>query len=350
MELSTAIPPICILEEMKSQALTLQFCVFNAENLFLLSDTPLSREHTQLKELDWQALSTSIHANKPLSKLFDLQQLILKRNPDILLLCEVGGLESLQNFNRLFLKSQYHVALIEGNSDRNIDLGFLIRKSLPIYFDLHSNKSRPISYVSISEPTKPQFFSRDVAELHLFHKVKEAPFLILLLTHLKSRLDPERIDPGGSDRRGAELLSLLGIYHEIHDDKFLGKVPMIVAGDFNGEAGPAKPDPEFSLLYQNTELEDICALSGLSEVDRATFYQVGRSRTLGRQLDYAFLSPKAKSTLQKDSVFVHRYTLPNGLPMDPPRSMAQKMTLPSDHYPLFFTLKDLPLDPLNSDG
>ena len=111
--------------------LNLKFALLNAENLFLLFDKKPDAHVLKLEEVQWQKLSTSVYENKPLRKLLELQKVILEINPDILMLCEVGGEESLKNFNELFLGNQYYTALMEGNSDRNIDIGFLIKKSLP---------------------------------------------------------------------------------------------------------------------------------------------------------------------------------------------------------------------------
>lgn len=327
--------------------------LLNAENLFLLSDQKFSPDHLKLDQVQWNKLSTSIYENKPLEKAKVLAQLILQENPDLIMLCEVGGLESLQNFNHLFLKDQYSPALIEGNSNRNIDVGYLIRKNMPFYFDISTNKNRAINYLYPHEKQSVDTgysgakvshkFSRDVSELHLFQKDREKPFMIFLLTHLKSRLDPENIDPNGFERRSAELKTLIEIYQEL-EKKHQGQVPIAVAGDFNGNASRFEPDQEFAPLYKNTQLKDVCELAKL-EADRTfTFYQVGRSsKTEGKQLDYCFLSPMLAPYLDPTSVQVYRYKDHLGQPFDPPSTLEAKMNLPSDHYPLVFNLKNIPL-------
>ena len=106
----------------------LKLGLFNAENLFLLFDHPVPQHFQKLTEPQWQKLSASVYENKPLKKCLEIAEIIRSENPDVFMLCEVGGHESLNNFNRLFLDDKYHTALIEGNSDRNIDVGFLIKK------------------------------------------------------------------------------------------------------------------------------------------------------------------------------------------------------------------------------
>ena len=199
--------------------------LYNVENLFLMFDHPVPENFSKLSEDQWQKLSTSVYDNKPLNKCLEIAKIISENNPDIMMFCEVGGLESLKNFNQLFLNSAYSCVLLEGNSNRNIDVGYLIKKAPPFYYDVISNKHRPLNFLYPHELTSQAHgfkikapshtFSRDCVELRLFSTNREKPFLIILLTHLKSRLDPERIDPGGTERRAAELKTAVEIYNEL---------------------------------------------------------------------------------------------------------------------------------------
>ena len=119
----------------------LKFGLFNAENLFLLFDQEIPAHYQKLNEAQWQRLSSSVYENKPLQKCMQIAQFVKSEAPDILMMCEVGGLESLKNFNKLFLDNKYDLALIEGNSDRNIDVGFLIKKDFPLHYNIKSHKS-----------------------------------------------------------------------------------------------------------------------------------------------------------------------------------------------------------------
>ncbi|WII73677.1 hypothetical protein QJS83_07290 [Bdellovibrio sp. 22V] len=318
-------------------------------------DVVPGKEALDWKEAQWQRLSTSIYENKSLKKTSDIAKALKEINADVIMLCEVGGFESLKNFNQLFMDDAYSPCLIEGNSERNIDVGFLIRKNLPFYFDLQSNKHRPINYLYPHErqsletgyPVKGKVngshkFSRDVAELRLFTVDKEKPFLTILLAHLKSRLDPENIDPNGFERRQAELRTLLEIYKElntVHPD-----LPVIVAGDFNGNASLVNTDEEFKDIYSTTNLKDVLEVMNLPQAERATFYQVRNgSRADGRQIDFVFLSPSLHSHIKPGSAYVHRYKDEFGMPHDIPRNMDAKLSLPSDHYPVVFEIENLKL-------
>lgn len=317
-------------------------------------DTPPSKDFDLLNESQWKRLSISTYENKPLKKCREIASSLKEMNPDIIMLCEVGGFESLSNFNRLFLDEAYSPCLLEGNSERNIDVGFLIRKNLGFYFDLQSNKNRPINYLYPHERqslasgypikggkiTSSHKFSRDVAELRLFATDREKPFFAILLAHLKSRLDPDRIDPNGFERRRAELRTLIEIYTEL--ETVHPELPILVAGDFNGQAGLASTDEEFREIYTLTPLSDVLELAQVPVEARATFYQVRNGgKADGRQIDFAFMNPALQALLKPHSAKVYRYKDEMGLERDIPRNMEAKLHLPSDHYPIYFEIENL---------
>jgi len=323
--------------------------LLNAENLFLLFDEELPKSFQKLDEIQWKSLSKSVYENKSLRKVLHLAQTINTMNPDIMQLTEVGGLESLKNFNHYFLNNAYSPILIEGNSDRSIDVGFLVRKNLPFYFDLLTHKNRDLNFLypheKLSQSTNypPRIhshkFSRDCAELRLFTHDVNKPFLVLLLTHLKSPLDPERIDPSGTERRAAELKNCVEIYNEL---KAQVSCPILLSGDFNGHAGKNRTDPEFTDLYAKTDLIDVFEAAQINDELRHTFIQVKSGlRSEGRQIDYCFIPTSLVPQLQPHSVSVFAYQDEYGSALKRPETLEQKSNLPSDHYPIIFTLENL---------
>lgn len=337
---------------MWKEKVSLKLMVLNAENLFLLFAKPPSKEILKLDALQWKRLSTPIFENKPIEKCRGIASLILKAQSDIVCLTEVGGLESLENFNLLFLDSQYSPCLIEGNSDRNIDVGFLIKKNSPFYFDLETNKNFNIDFhyeneknaIARGDAVKASagHFSRDVAELKLFKNDRDKPFLVVLLTHLKSRLDPEKIDANGFLKRQAEMKALVSLYQSIQQN--FPTTPIAITGDFNGLAGRLETDKEFQLIYDQTDWEDVLQTNNVPQDARATYYQIKNSNSAeGRQIDFAFLNRLAQSHLKIGSASVLRYLDEFGFDLPPPTSMETKTTLPSDHYPIIFELENLVL-------
>jgi endonuclease/exonuclease/phosphatase family metal-dependent hydrolase len=159
---------------------------------------------------------------------------------------------------------------------------------------------------------------------------------------LKSRLDPERIDPGGTERRSAELRTCIDIYKEL--TSLNPNVPVIFAGDMNGYAGKIKTDVEFLPLYNETDLQDVLEIANLNIEKRSTFYQVkNNSKVEGKQIDYCFLSRHLHDKVMSGSAAVYRYKDEFGFDLEQPRNLEDKLRLPSDHYPLFFTLEKLPV-------
>lgn len=330
--------------------LNLTIGLLNAENLFLLFDQELPPNYQKLTEAQWQKLSTSTYENKPLFKTLQLARTINDMNADIVQLVEVGGVESLKNLNHYFLNDQYSPILIEGNSDRNIDVGFLIRKNSGFYFDLLTHKNRLLNFLYPHElqSQKTNYppnltshkFSRDCAELRLFRQNVNKPFLILLLTHLKSPLDPERIDPNGVERRRAEMNSCIEIYNELKNQ--FPNCPILLSGDFNGNASVDRTDDEFKNLYLKTDLQDVLEVCKIPQENRSTFIQIKSGfRSDGRQIDYCFIPPSLVPHLVKNSVSVIDYKDEFGAPLKKPDTLEQKLSLPSDHYPVLFRLENL---------
>jgi exonuclease III len=328
----------------------LKFCLLNAENLFLLFDQPPQSSFLKMEERQWAKLSTSVYPNKDLRKTTELARTLNSIDADIVMLAEVGGLESLKNFNRMFLNSKYSEILVEGNSDRNIDVGFLIKKPAEFYFDLLSHKNRDLKFLYPHEklsldttypPTAVVHrFSRDCAELRLFKSDINHPMMIILLTHLKSPLDPERIDPHGSERRSAELKACVEIYNELRVE--FPECPIMLCGDFNGNASRNDTDKEFAPIYLETDLEDVLELAKVDLEKRYTYLQIRQSqKTDRRQIDYCFLSKKLHPLVVARSAEVFLYKDEFGSDLLRPTTLEQKLSLPSDHYPIVFTLENL---------
>lgn len=332
-----------------------RFVGFNAENLFLYFDEPPGKEVRLLNEVEWRQLSHSTVENKPLKQALEIARSIEELNPDILMLCEVGGRESLSNFSRYFLRDRYVPHLIEGNSDRGIDLGFLVKRDLPFKYDMISHKNRKLNFLYPHEKqsvesgythirsgrVKGHRFSRDVVELRCFGESDEVPELIVMLVHLKSPLDRDRIDPGGKDRRRAEQEMLVKIYQEARAEFGSENVPIMVTGDFNGSIYGPQPDEEFDDLRE-TDLRCCLEVAGVPEDERFTWTHVHNRRpNFARQLDYILLSPELVPRVAKEETWVYRFRDETGFYRLIPRNQNEKRLLPSDHYPVVLTLNSV---------
>lgn len=296
----------------------------------------------KISERAWQNLSTSVTPNKPLGKLWAIARTIQEINPDVLCLNEVGGLESLQNFNHHFLKNSYEPYLIEGNSPRGIDVGYLLKKGHAFRPLLISHKDRPIDFLYPHETEGPgkaksHYFSRDVAELRLFSPQTKSPELVILLTHLKSKLDPDLIDHLGKKRREAELKALVRIYTEVR--KELPGCPVLVCGDMNGVAQKASFEAEFQALYESTDLIEPFGELGLEPSRCISQVQISNNQTVrNMQIDYIFVSPEILPGVIKENCGTYYFKNELGVEDPLPRNLDERLRLPSDHYPMILEI------------
>lgn len=324
---------------------TLRLVQFNVENLFIFLDQYKGQNLAKINENEWQSFSTSTTTNKPLRKIRALADIIQKLNPDILMLNEVGGFESLDNFNKHFLSDQFIPLLKEGNSRRGIDVGYLMRKNLDYKPLLISHKDRPIHFLYPHENQTPSggkshYFSRDVAELRLFKPGSTTPQFIILLTHLKSKLDSERIDTEGRKRRAAELNCLVDIYNEIKQEELSPDTGIIVSGDFNGIASKINTEEEFAPLHNKTDLIEVLDHVELDEKKRFTQVQIthsGQQHFL--QIDYVFVSPNLADSIIKEESYVYHFSDIGAGTYIAPKNLEERSLLASDHYPVVVTLK-----------
>lgn len=269
----------------------------------------------ELTEAKWQILTTSFNPNKSLIKVKAIAELIEKIQPDICLLTEVGGLESLSNFNLFFLQNHFEVICPKSNSDRGIDLGILLKKEL--------KESHHIKF------HKKKVFARGVLELTLKHHEKRITFL---LTHLKSKIS-KATDFEGRSQRQIEVHELVKIFQKI-DQKY--KQPLFICGDLNGILCPDTTDIELLDLANKLGLKDVFEHLNRDNFERASFLYYNTSQeTHLMQLDYFLLSDQWRELIDPASCVLD---FDGGKRETIPATRDIKLNQPSDHYPLYIKL------------
>lgn len=310
----------------------LTLCELNAENLFISLEYYDGGDLEQLSESQWRklALPQLRRQQKPLSKIWGLSEAILDINPDVLMLIEVGGRESLENFNHYFLKDAYIPHFIETNSSRSIDLAFLVKKDLNLKAKAMSNKDVTLSLGEDRGFNATARFSRDVAELHLLSN--NCLELILLLTHLKSKISTDT-DFQGRDLRRAEAQALAHLYRKISAQH--PETPIVVAGDFNSQLQSFELEP-----LTQTDLLDFHEIRGTPPEERVSLIHFDHTGKAHPQvLDYILVSPHLKNKIVKDQSFTYRYKSFYQTPHPLPTTVHQRYHMPSDHFPLVLTLQ-----------
>lgn len=302
----------------------------NAENLFLLAT---SKENSS---------TDSPLSPKTIDKTTDLARALLDIDPDIVLLCEVGGKDSLDLFNSVYLNDLYFTTLIKGNSDRGIELGYLIKKKLGVKIQHFTHKKRVIGKTINDEPI---FFSRDLGELRIFSKIAqddEAPKLIILHSHLKSKWDRTGLDPLGKKQRKLEVNAIVEVFLT-HAQNY-PSTPTIIAGDLNGVAHRNAGEEEFITIFEKTELLEILEILDIPKNLRTSFIHFEKdSAPLPQQLDYIFLPPTLVPFLDKENSGIYLYKDDQNRPIATPKSSFERYLLPSDHYPIVIALKNIQL-------
>ncbi len=304
--------------------------VLNAQDLFLFLDLYNGEDIQSLTEKEWQKLGISLKGNKSKEKCQELAQCITDNEADIVMVCEVGGPESLEHFAKHFLFDKYESYSLPSNSDRGIDLGYLVKKDLPFKFKLKSHRDR------LLRSKIYHYFSRDVLELDISNQNDEVQ-MILLLTHLKSKLDMKKDDYEGRSRRQVEMRGMLDLYLELEQKH---NVPIFLGGDFNGNATEFDTEQEFEQIYHLTELKDVCSWEQFPIEKRVSYFHFNRSgNRISSQLDYLFVPAKWKSLIVNGSVCFPHYRNLSGMPLPLPDGHEKKTILPSDHLPLLAIFK-----------
>jgi endonuclease/exonuclease/phosphatase family metal-dependent hydrolase len=267
---------------------SLHVASFNAENFYLLLDADYSREELEaLSGRDYLAMNASIfNPNKEREKIAQIARIILERDFDLVGLCEVGGMESLEAFNRLYLEDRYDCYLHEENSRRGIFVGALAKKG---------------RFPGCRAFNLPGAFSRNLLRLDLG---PEGGGLAVLVVHLKSQHGADR----GLEQRIREV------------ERLREQAPTrnsVVMGDFNGILIRGEHQFEYGPFLE-LPYRDVLEAVGIPPDERRTHYHFGPKPNF-TQLDYIFCT--------EDIEVLDAGIIEGEIPVN----RAQRALLPSDH-------------------
>lgn len=267
----------------------LTIATFNAENFYLLLDRDYTREELDgIPDADYMAMNSSIfNPNKERGKIAAIAETILSRDFDFVGLCEVGGMETLRNFNRLYLGSRYRCYLREENSRRGIFVGALVKEG---------------SFDDVSARNVPGAFSRNLMEVTL---ASGGSTLRVFVVHLKSQYGQDR----GIAQRMLEVAQLCTL---------AAPPNCVVLGDFNGVLVPGQTEFEYE-PFTALPFRDVLEAMGVPPGARFSHYYFNGSAPSFSQLDYIFCS--------NDMDIRDGGVLADLVPIN----YAQRRRLPSDH-------------------
>ncbi len=262
---------------------------FNAENLFLrykflaTERGSMGRKKVNIQEF----IANGGNINELGFEILDegqrknTAQEILANDPDIICLQEVENIETLKQFNKKYLKKKYpYVMLIDGNDERQIDVGILSKLEIG-----------GVRTHQFDKDSEGEIFSRDCLEADIFLDKNGNNKLTFFVNHLKSKLGSEKKTAEKRERQTTRVA-------EIVEDRFGNDVEsanFVVLGDFNDT-----PDAEcLKPLLGKPWIENVVAR--LPGDEQWTHYWEKKKET--SQLDYILLSKalseKSAETLPK---------------------------------------------------
>lgn len=319
--------------------LSIKLCTINLENFFIVKSefAPTPGIYKSLDKIKWMAKTiTDIDA-------------------DIYMLTEIGGIESLDYFNDVYLESNYLPVIQKGNSNRGIEVGFLIKKGLPFKYNHSTYKKLPINFLYPHEKEENTLrlrekkelipshkMSRDISELQILDSNTNKVLSVILLIHLKSHLDKDNIDAHGNLRREAEAKFVAKVFNKLKLK--LPNTPIFICGDFNNTL---YDESNWDLApLRELPLTDILELLEEPKERRVTHVHFDREgKPQDHQLDY-ILIPKEfliSFDAQESGTYLYRDQYGNRLAL--PRENYHRYALPSDHFPVVASLKIKVNDP-----
>lgn len=278
-------PRVATLQGLKDP---LRIATFNAENFYLLTDRHLDRASLDaLSNDEYLAMNSSIYnPNKDRAKIAEIARLITEGDFDIVGLCELGGMETLANFNRFYLDNRYDCRLHEENSRRGIFVGALLKKG---------------RFPGAGARSMSKAFSRNLLRLDLG---PAGGNISVFVVHLKAQHGSDM----GIEQRVVEIQRLCDLVRHRN---------CIIMGDFNGIMIRGMHQFEFEPLLA-LPFRDVLEESGIPPEKRHTHYYFDRGPS-HNQLDYILCS--------NDLRIIHAEVIEGEVPLN----MGERNWLPSDH-------------------
>jgi endonuclease/exonuclease/phosphatase family metal-dependent hydrolase len=298
-----------------------------------------SDAYNRTSKNDRTKFSKSTYALRQMKRVFD------DLNADIYVFQEVFSEASLRHVVETYMNDNYDVVVEKGNDNRGMGIGFLIKKSLNVNFEMRSHKNLKYKNDHGVYPAGTEIFARDVPALFLRQKdgsnsrASDEPDLIVLGAHLKSKR-PTNGDFESTNFREVEAQTAAQIATELNET--YQNVPLILAGDFNTKIMEAS---ETKSLRE--ALKESLSLMGdkLSKDDKVTHtFHPFKGQSDYKQVDAHLLNDAMVSKLIDSQVYHYKDQSGNEIQYKGkwetkiyPIYFSQRKKNPSDHMPIVST-------------
>lgn len=250
-------------------------------------------------------------------------------NPDFVIAEEVEGKETLAAFSQAYLGDQYNAFGVPGNDTRGIQIGFLIKKDLPLDITIESHKD--LQWFNDDDGQHETLFSRDLPALIIRPRGSDKPALIVIGMHAKAKIDREN-DPQSRGLRTAQMEATAEIIAD-YQKKYGANVPIIMGGDFNIDV---RTQPDVAAVKEKmVDGFDIAKTPTPARITH-TYHPRGGGLSEFGQLDTIFVSPALRANVI--SMQAYRFKDRNGRELPIPQNHEEAIANPSDHYPVFMRL------------
>lgn len=303
----------------------IKMMAYNVENMFMRLG-----KFAKMTPEDFNKMTAS--EIKPTNELEGLAVAIKDEAPDFIVMEEVEDIETLTKFSQDYLGDVYQPFLVDGNDQRGIQIGYLVKKDLPLQVTLESHKTA--TWTDPNDRREHQLFSRDAPALMIRRrgaKPDSAPALIFIGNHAKSQRNRGNSDPGSTILRTAQMKEIGSIIDD-YQAQYGKDIPIVLGGDFNVDVHQA---PDVQAIRDR--MKDPFDIKGISGLDRMTHtFHPRQGATQFHQLDALFITPSLADNVV--SIEAYRYKDANGNPKPLPQTYAERARNPSDHFPLVVTL------------
>lgn len=270
--------------------------------------------------------------SKPEKLMWQLTEALVRREPDVIVLQEVGSLEVLENFVRYYLHDQYEVYFNQAIPHNVHNIGFLVRKTSGLEAQIETH-AREMWVDPVDHQLKP-LFHHDAPALLIYEKKKskKKPLMVLIGHHGKSKKH-RRGDPESRALREAQIRGLRRMVDSYHI-RFGNDLVVAVAGDFNTELGEHRN----SEMDAFRDMRDVFDINDLHPAQRVTHTYFPHDQPPEfEQIDAIFLNKSSRLRRVKSGVDYYRK---DGRILPLPRNVAERdRQQPSDHYPLWATIE-----------